>query len=221
MLGAQLCLRSVTGVGSVSVQTNAGRSIPSSSPTSSCSLNFTVGFGLRAKRCFGPKSIFVCCKSSSRGSFGSRSNNDDDRDDHDYVEASLLLSGSISLFLSIYLYMGWVYVCVFVPEIAVMFGPSAETISHYSMRRRGFQEDWKWKPSSRWFPFSANTIGLGFLRRFQSPTMFLKISCDGDFLLPIVVGIKASIFFFFVFPIILYKGEFFVTVLGSIRTMLL
>lgn len=47
------------------------------------------------------------------------------------------------------------------------------------------------------FPFSiqrkewrvdANFVGPRFLQRFQNPTIFLKISCDGEFLLPIVVG---------------------------------
>ncbi|KAF3440362.1 hypothetical protein FNV43_RR18646 [Rhamnella rubrinervis] len=154
MLGAQLCLRTVSGVRTVTDQTNACRSVPCSSPASSCSLNFTVRFGFRAKRFSGPKSMFICCKSFSYGnSFGARSNNDDDRG-HDYLEASLLLS---------------------------------ETISHYSLRRRGFQEDLKWKSSGKSFPYS-NAVGQGFLQRFQSPTIFLKISCDGDFLLPIVVG---------------------------------
>jgi hypothetical protein len=33
-----------------------------------------------------------------------------------------------------------------------------------------------------------NLIRQGFLQRFQNPTIFLKISCDGDYVLPIVVG---------------------------------
>lgn len=71
----------------------------------------------------------------------------------------------------------------------VIHWTSAETISHHHMRRSGFQEDIKWKSSSsKIFPFSNNSINQGFLQRFQSSTMFLKISCDGDFLLPIVVG---------------------------------
>lgn len=64
------------------------------------------------------------------------------------------------------------------------------------MRRRGFQEDSRRRNLSS-SPFSihkkesradANLIGPAFLQRFQYPTIFLKISCDGDFLLPIVVG---------------------------------
>lgn len=186
MLGAQLCLRTISGVRTVTDQTNASRSIPCSSPASSCSFNFTVRFGFRAKRFSGPKSMIICCNSFSHGSFGARSNNDDDRD-HDYLEASLMLSGPIflSLFLSFDIHV-WVYVYA----LQLLFWlTSAETISHYRMRTRGFQEDMKWKSSSKSFPYS-NTVGQGFLQRFQSPTMFLKISCDGDFLLPIVVGIK-------------------------------
>ncbi|PPS04631.1 hypothetical protein GOBAR_AA16028 [Gossypium barbadense] len=41
------------------------------------------------------------------------------------------------------------------------------------------------------FPMSRakiTSIGQAFLSRFPSPTIFLKIPCDGEFLLPIVVG---------------------------------
>lgn len=34
----------------------------------------------------------------------------------------------------------------------------------------------------------SNLFRQGFLQRFQNPTIFLKISCDGDYVLPIVVG---------------------------------
>lgn len=77
-----------------------------------------------------------------------------------------------------------------------------ETVLHYRMRRQGFLENIKWQSSSSSsnqlgpFPFRAKnsgddvtSIGQHFLSRFQSPTIFLKISCDGDFLLPIIVGI--------------------------------
>lgn len=33
-----------------------------------------------------------------------------------------------------------------------------------------------------------NLSRQGFLQRFQNPTIFLKVSCDGDYILPIVVG---------------------------------
>lgn len=73
----------------------------------------------------------------------------------------------------------------------------SETVRHHHMRIHGFQEEIKWQSSNKLPPFSihgreprakSNFIGPGFLQRFQSPTIFLKISCDGDFLLPIVVG---------------------------------
>lgn len=66
------------------------------------------------------------------------------------------------------------------------------------MQRRGFQEETKWHSSGKLRPFSVqasrrhnffDTLGRNFVQRFQSPTIFLKISCDGDFLFPIVVGI--------------------------------
>ena len=44
----------------------------------------------------------------------------------------------------------------------------------------------------KFFPFSLQKklfISQSFLHRFHNPTIFLRISCDGDFLLPIVVGI--------------------------------
>lgn len=84
---------------------------------------------------------------------------------------------------------------------------NAETMLHYRMRRQGFRENMKWQTSTQLVPYSVrtkesrddvNSVGQDFLRRFQSPTIFLKISCDGDFLLPIIVGIliNYSIFFF-------------------------
>lgn len=75
---------------------------------------------------------------------------------------------------------------------------SAETVLHYRMRRQGYQEERKWPSPGQPTPFSVqlkkprvnvDLIGESFLRRFQNPTIFLKISCDGDFLLPIIVGI--------------------------------
>lgn len=78
------------------------------------------------------------------------------------------------------------------------FAISAETISHHRMRIRGFKEETKWLSSLHLGAFSIqpmdprshlHSIGSGFLRRFENPTIFLKISCDGDFVLPIIVGI--------------------------------
>ncbi|KAE8655939.1 transformer-2 protein-like protein beta-like [Hibiscus syriacus] len=67
----------------------------------------------------------------------------------------------------------------------------SETVSHYRMLREGFKEEIKWQSSRRRHPMSRPkiaSIGQSFLSRFPSPTIFLKISCDGDFLLPISVG---------------------------------
>ncbi|MQL71439.1 hypothetical protein Taro_003744, partial [Colocasia esculenta] len=73
----------------------------------------------------------------------------------------------------------------------------SETIRHYNLRKQGFFEEAKWHSSSHIVPLSLQTnvskseirsIGHGFLRRFQNPTIFLKIACDGDLLLPIIVG---------------------------------
>ncbi|KAM1261520.1 hypothetical protein ACFX14_026752 [Malus domestica] len=142
------------------------RPIPNTSSSSSSSSRHLVctvrlGFIRSPKRCRSLKSLRItCCNSSSR----SRSSNADDHHDFDYIQASLLLS---------------------------------ETISHYRMQRRGFQEETKWQSSGKMRPFSVrasrqhhffDTLGRNFVQRFQSPTIFLKISCDGDFLLPIVVG---------------------------------
>ncbi|XP_022145351.1 uncharacterized protein LOC111014826 isoform X2 [Momordica charantia] len=62
----------------------------------------------------------------------------------------------------------------------------SETIHHYRMWKRRFQEDANF--NQRESRGNSHSLGLGFLRRFRSPTVFLKISCNGDFLLPIVVG---------------------------------
>lgn len=72
-----------------------------------------------------------------------------------------------------------------------------ETVRHYNLWKQGFIEETKWHSAAQKHPFSSHrrgvdlnvhSIGHGFLRRFQSPTVFLKIACDGDLLLPIIVG---------------------------------
>ncbi|KAI4331371.1 hypothetical protein MLD38_029562 [Melastoma candidum] len=67
-----------------------------------------------------------------------------------------------------------------------------ETVSHYRMRREGYQDGVKWQSSSRFYPFTFQAerpgIDQGMLSRFRNPTIFLKISFDGDYLLPITVG---------------------------------
>ncbi|KAF5462932.1 hypothetical protein F2P56_018895 [Juglans regia] len=134
------------------------------SRSNSSSISSSIRFGFGAHRCRRPHPVlFVSCN-SSRGSGASRSTNADDDSHHQFLEASLLLS---------------------------------ETMLHYQMRKQGFQGDKKWKSPGQLTSFSIpgkkpqigiDLIGEGLLHRFQSPTIFLKISCDGDFLLPIIVG---------------------------------
>lgn len=160
MLSAPFCVRTVSGFHGTNktVQTNAGRLVSNSLSASP--------FRLPMQLCFTssfPKSVLLFCK-SSRGSFGRRFSKNADDHDHDFLQASLL-----------------------VPE----------TMWHHRMRKQGYRENMKWQSSGQLVPFSVRTkeprgdvtsIGPEFLRRFQSPTIFLKISCDGDFLLPIIVG---------------------------------
>lgn len=160
MLSAPFCVGTVSGFHGTNktVQTNAGRLVSNSLSASP--------FRLPMQLCFTssfPKSVLLFCK-SSRGSFGRRFSKNADDHDHDFLQASLL-----------------------VPE----------TMWHHRMRKQGYRENMKWQSSGQLVPFSVRTkeprgdvtsIGPEFLRRFQSPTIFLKISCDGDFLLPIIVG---------------------------------
>ncbi|KAL5713930.1 hypothetical protein ACHQM5_015961 [Ranunculus cassubicifolius] len=66
---------------------------------------------------------------------------------------------------------------------------ATETIKHYQLRNRGFREETIWN-TGLLHPFSIpeDSRRHEFLRRFKSPTIFLKIACDGDLLLPISVG---------------------------------
>ena len=74
-----------------------------------------------------------------------------------------------------------------------------ETVRHYNLWKQGFAIDEKWNLLGHRHSFSHQAkgdnssdspFGHGFLRRFQSPTIFLKIACDGDLLLPIIVGMS-------------------------------
>ncbi|XVE82418.1 hypothetical protein DITRI_Ditri16bG0003300 [Diplodiscus trichospermus] len=153
MLGAQLCLRTFWIFPD---QSNAAYPIASSSWFRSSSFQSSIRLHFPTKRRPSRKPILISCH-SARGSFGPQSSNDDN-EDHQFLEASLLIS---------------------------------ETILHYRMLRQGFQGDIKWKSSRREPPMSRaqiTSIGRAFLSRFPSPTLFLKISCDGDFLLPVLVG---------------------------------
>ncbi|KAM0942236.1 putative bifunctional nuclease domain-containing protein [Dioscorea sansibarensis] len=76
----------------------------------------------------------------------------------------------------------------------------SETVRHYNLWKNGFVNDTRWQPPGRMYPFSTHSkgpnsdvssIGYGFLRRYQSPTIFLKIACDEDLFLPVVVGENA------------------------------
>ncbi|XVF15981.1 hypothetical protein REPUB_Repub09cG0202600 [Reevesia pubescens] len=157
MLGSQLCLRTVSSFWIFSDQSNAAYPTHSSSSFRSSSFHSSIRLHFTIKRRRpSPKPILISCH-STHGSFGPQSSNDDNQD-HQFLEASLLVS---------------------------------ETILHYRMLRQGFEEDIKWKSSRRQLPMSRpkiTSIGKDFLGRFPSPTIFLKISCDGDFLLPIIVG---------------------------------
>ncbi|KAG1359464.1 bifunctional nuclease [Cocos nucifera] len=73
----------------------------------------------------------------------------------------------------------------------------SETVRHYNLWKQGFAIDEKWNLLGHRHSFSHQAkgenssdspFGHGFLRQFQSPTIFLKIACDGDLLLPIIVG---------------------------------
>ncbi|XP_004512188.1 bifunctional nuclease 2 isoform X3 [Cicer arietinum] len=56
------------------------------------------------------------------------------------------------------------------------------------MWRHRFQPELQWKSPTSSRTDNNHLFRQGFLQRFQNPTIFLKISCDGDYVLPIVVG---------------------------------
>ncbi|KAI9109778.1 hypothetical protein K1719_019408 [Acacia pycnantha] len=164
MPASLFCVRTVPGIGSLIDQISTTCSFPHSLAMESTSLHspvFKLGFR-RMKRSRYLKSTLISCN-SSRGTSGSRSSFDDHHD-NEFLEASLLLS---------------------------------ETISHYQMLGHGFRQELIWNSSLRSVPISlqaknlrtdADIIRQAFFQRFQNPTIFLKISCDGDYVLPIVVG---------------------------------
>nr|GMD53401.1 bifunctional nuclease 2 [Ipomoea batatas] len=176
MLGSQLGVLTISGAGVLTdyAQTTT-RCWISSSRSYSSSLPLLRRRGCSFQLVRSPKRHCMICRKpsratvemsskSSRGSSGRKSNHSEDRDG-DYVEAVVLVS---------------------------------ETIKHHRMRLKGFQENTQWESFAHLSPFSVRAndprgidvsfIGTGFLRRYQSPTIFLKISCDGDFVLPIIVG---------------------------------
>lgn len=65
------------------------------------------------------------------------------------------------------------------------------------MLRHRSQSELQWKSPTSSVPLPSlekssrmdtDLFRQGFLHRFQNPTIFLKISCDGEYVLPIVVG---------------------------------
>ncbi|GMH14924.1 hypothetical protein Nepgr_016765 [Nepenthes gracilis] len=172
MLGAQLCNRTVSGITAHTFMDQVDVT-HSNSFLNSLDCYYSCRFSLQSlilKTTFKPKAA-SCSSSSSKslliscehfhGRFDPKSRHDHD---HEYLEASLLIS---------------------------------ETIKHYHLRRQGFQKEVHWPFSGQFLPLSAQTgdpragissLGMGFFRRFKSPTIFLKISCEGEFLMPIVVG---------------------------------
>ncbi|XP_031114869.1 bifunctional nuclease 2 isoform X2 [Ipomoea triloba] len=177
MLGSQLGVRTISGAGvltdyaqttTTSCRISSSRSYCSSLPLlrrRGCSFQLLRSPNRHCMICRKPSRATVEMSSkSSRGSSGRKSNHSEDRDG-DYLEAVVLVS---------------------------------ETIKHHRMRLKGFQENTQWESFAHLSPFSVRAndprgidvsfIGTGFLRRYQSPTIFLKISCDGDFVLPIIVG---------------------------------
>uniref|UniRef100_A0A1J3G9M6 Bifunctional nuclease 2 n=1 Tax=Noccaea caerulescens TaxID=107243 RepID=A0A1J3G9M6_NOCCA len=137
-------------------------SVSSSNPPSSSSLRCCIPLNLRSLRSQRPPKYSPICCDSRHGSSTSRSGLGDP--DLEFLQASVLV---------------------------------AETSMHYKMRRQGFRQDSMWQASRHLPPFAVRAsesrvgvfpIGLGFLRQFKHPTIFLKISCDGDYLLPVIVG---------------------------------
>ncbi|KAF8405474.1 hypothetical protein HHK36_010380 [Tetracentron sinense] len=188
MLGTHLFVRTVSDFGAFTDRTNAGRSISNSLAFSSS--KFSIQLGFRARKSHGPKSLFISCK-ASRGSLGGGSTNGEEHDD-EYLEAFVLVS--VRKFLYAITSLHYLHLCL---NSRFSNSKSAETIRHYHLRRQGFIEETKWNSSGQLLRFSiqakesradVSSFGHEFLRRFQSPTIFLKIDCDGDLLLPIIVG---------------------------------
>ncbi|KAH9610401.1 hypothetical protein KSS87_018869 [Heliosperma pusillum] len=82
-------------------------------------------------------------------------------------------------------------------DTSIILWDCTETVKHHHLRKQGFPEELKQFPG-QFAPYSTQvrgfgnavreSVGLSILRRFRHSTMFLKVSCEGNFLLPIVVG---------------------------------
>ncbi|KAK2427095.1 Wound-responsive family protein [Trifolium repens] len=163
MLRSRFFIQPINGATSITADhTNAttSRSLPHSLSFHFSSIHLPL---LRSRRFLfpKPKSLLISCNSSlHRSSSGDHNHHHHNNNNNEFLEASLLLS---------------------------------ETITHYGMWRHRFQPELQWKSTMFSFPDRSlrkddNLIRQGFLQRFQNPTIFLKISCDGDYVLPIVVG---------------------------------
>lgn len=159
MLGVELRISTVAGV-LTDLPETSHRS--ASWNCNSSIRNISYHLSSRNRHCRKSRFMVICSK-SSRGSFNRKSNQSDEPGD-DYIEAVVLVS---------------------------------ETMKHYKMHMGGFQEETRWHSSAHLIPSSfhpkdriadASSLGTGFLRRFKNPTIFLKISCDAEYVLPIIVG---------------------------------
>ncbi|KAF5186883.1 Bifunctional nuclease [Thalictrum thalictroides] len=162
MLALQLRVQAISNFHSISQQlqfTSYSSSI--SSYTLSFSSYSSRFSGFRSRK---TKSIFISCNASNGNNLGRKlSNGDHYDDDDDYIEAFVMVS---------------------------------ETVRHHRLRSRGFIEETRWNngllhpfsTKSKDLKYDFSSIGHDFLRRFQSATIFLKIACDGDLLLPIIIG---------------------------------
>ncbi|CAL5188207.1 unnamed protein product [Lathyrus oleraceus] len=158
MIGSRLCVQPITGATSLTVD--------HTNAATSRSLPHSISFYfspihlplLRSRRFPKPKSFLISCNSSLSRS--SFGDHHHHNHDTDFLEASLLLS---------------------------------ETITHYGMWRHRFQDELQLKSPKLSFPQHSSRMDNSLFRqdvlqRFQNPTIFLKISCDGDYVLPIAVG---------------------------------
>eukprot|EP00268_Persea_americana_P047051 TRINITY_DN4873_c2_g1_i2.p1 TRINITY_DN4873_c2_g1~~TRINITY_DN4873_c2_g1_i2.p1 ORF type:complete len:356 (-),score=38.21 TRINITY_DN4873_c2_g1_i2:623-1615(-) len=164
MLRIQFRIRPCTCFGPLSDPSNSNKPFYISSNPSPSTSRSRLKPTFKINNSHAHKSSLLSCKSSNSNSSGLSWSRDDDDDDEEFLEAFVLAS---------------------------------ETVKHYQLRRQGFVEGTKRRSSGQFLPFplqakepksSINSIGHGFLRRFRSPTIFLKIACDGDVLLPIIVG---------------------------------
>ncbi|XVF18099.1 hypothetical protein REPUB_Repub10bG0182400 [Reevesia pubescens] len=139
MPGAQLCLRTVSNLWVFSDHSNAAYPIASSS--SSLRSSSSIRLNLRTKRRSSPKSILISCH-SVHGS-------NDDNQDHQFLEASLLVPETIL-------------------HYRMLRQGLQEDIKWQQSSRRQLP-----MPKAK-----ITSTGQAFLSRFPTPTVFLKISWE-------------------------------------------